>query len=144
MIKLKPSSVATEVRKEDDLYLVGPFWIIGDSLEDIYTGKYKILSEKFLYTYEGRPLKRVLPSEFTHKGIWEKKYKPLYKNVDFDYYPRGRVSEKEGKSFLNIPETLNKDFLIEALRKEYDVKSGFSGIKFTDPTSGNHYTFKLR
>ena len=143
MIKIKTKS-ATEVRKEDDLYFVGPFWIIGNSLKEIFKGNYKILSEKFLYTYDGLPVKKVSPSNFTHKGIWEKKYKLLYNNIDFDYYPRGRVSEKEGKSFLNIPETLNKDFLIKALQKEYNIKTDFSGIKFTDTASGNHYNFKLR
>lgn len=143
MIKIK-TKPATEVRKEDDLYFVGPFWIVGNSLKEIFKGNYKILSEKSLYTYDGLPVKKVSPSNFTHKGIWEKKYKLLYNNVDFDYYPRGRVSEKEGKSFLNIPETLNKDFLIKALQKEYDLKTEFYGIKFTDPTSGNHYNFKLR
>ena len=34
------SESAYEMRKEDDLYLVGPFWIIGKSVEEINKGNF--------------------------------------------------------------------------------------------------------
>ena len=32
---------ATEVKKEDDFYFVGPFWIIGQSVEEINKGNFE-------------------------------------------------------------------------------------------------------
>lgn len=132
----------TEVRKEDDLYFVGPFWIIGSSLSEINKGNFNILAEKFLVNYSGIPIQRVSKSEFTHKGIWETRYRKIY-NKEYNYYPRGRISFKEGKWYLNIPDKLDKNIVVPKIQKEYDIKESFERIKSTDPTTGNHYSFEL-
>lgn len=135
----------SEVRKEDNLYFIGPFWIIGASLSDINEGNLEILSHKFLVDYDGNYVSRVKKSEFTHKGIWESNYKSKY-NVEFDYYPRGRVSfDRLKKEFcVNIPTGLNEEIVVEKLIEDYDLKDFIVNVKYTDPTSGNHYTFKLK
>lgn len=132
-----------ELRKEDDFYFVGPFWIIGDSLDNINKGNFTIISEKFLVDYSGKPTNKVPKSQYTHEGIWNSKYKSSY-NVEYNYYPRGRVSQKNGDSYLNIPDGLNESLIVEKIKDEYDVKRGFKAVKHTDPTSGNHYSFLLK
>lgn len=134
--------ILREVKKEDDLYLVGAFWVIGKSVEDINAGRFKILSEKFLADYDGDVINRVPRAEFTHKGIWEKKYQGVY-GVPYDYFPRGRVSQKQGIAYLNLPNGVNTQIVVDAIRKEFDVHSDFALIKCTDPTTGGHYSFRL-
>ena len=142
--KLYEEESLTEVRKEDDLYLIGPFWIIGKSLAVINDGNFDILSEKFLINWEGEYQSRVTKSEFTHKGIWENKYKSKY-GVAYNYYPRGRVSfNSKTKEFcINIPKGLNEDLILPVIAKEYGINVGRLKVKYTDPTSGDHYTFSL-
>ena len=134
-----------EVRKEEDLYLIGPFWIIGKSLDDINRGNFDFISEKFLIDWEGNYQNRVSKSEFTHKGIWENKYQSIYK-VDYNYYPRGRVSfNSKTKEFgINIPQGLNEELVLPIILKEYGINDSKVNVKYTDPTSGNHYNFLLK
>lgn len=132
-----------EIRKKDDLYFAGPFWVLGASLEEINRGNFVLLAEKFLVDYEGTPVSKVPKSQYTHKGIWENKYKNEL-GTEYNYYPRGRVSQKRGKAYLNIPEGLNQDVLLPVIKKQYDIKQNFDLIKNTDPTTGNHYSFNLR
>ena len=134
---------AYEIRPEDNLYLIGPFWIISDSIEELNKGNFNVIFETFLVDYEGNYVNRVPRSQFTHKGIWENKYKSNYNNVSFDYFPRGRISFYQGKTTLNIPKGLNETLVIESLSKIYDFDKS-SDIKYTDPTSGNHYSFQLK
>ena len=42
-----------EVRKEDDSYYQGAFWIIGDSMQDIKNGVYHLCCHKILSNYSG-------------------------------------------------------------------------------------------
>ena len=130
-----------EMRKEDNLYLVGPFWLIAKSLEDLNEGNFEIISRKFLIDYEGNYQNRVPKSQFTHKGIWENEIK---RQEAFDYLPRGRVSRNHGDTTVNIPAGLNEKVVIERLAKEYDFDTTTANVKYTDPTSGNHYTFNLK
>lgn len=132
-----------EIRKEDDLYFVGPFWIIGTSVEEINSGKFTILAEKFLADFDGNVVERVPRAKFTHKGIWEEKYLAKY-GLEYNYYPRGRISQKQGKAYLNIPNGLNKSVVVPEIKREYDIKTDFALIKDTDPTTGNHYSFLLK
>ena len=132
-----------EIRKEDDLYLIGPFWLIGESVDNILNGNFIILSERFLADFEGNVIHRVPKAQFTHKGTWEMKYKNFY-GVDYNYFPRGRISQKEGKAYLNIPDSINNPLITERLKKEFDIKKDFDMIKNTDPTTGNHYSFQLK
>lgn len=131
-----------EVRKEDDLYFIGPFWIIGNSLSEINKGNFNLIAEKFLVDYNGIPVQKVPKLQFTHKGIWEARYKSTF-GKEYNYYPRGRISFKEGEWYLNIPDKLNKDIVVPKIKQEYDIKENFEMIKSTDPTTGNHYSFEL-
>lgn len=134
-----------EVRKEDDLYFIGPFWIIGRSLADINSDNFEIISEKFLVNWDGNYVNPVSRSQFTHSGIWESKYRHQYK-VDYDYYPRGRISfnAKTKEFHINIPKGLNNNIILPKIIKEYCLDNFKVNVKYTDPTSGNHYTFKLK
>lgn len=133
-----------EVRKEEDLYLMGPFWIIGKSLADINKGNFDFLPEKFLIDWEGNYQNKVSKSEFTHKGIWETKYQANYK-VAYNYYPRGRVSfNSKTKEFgINIPKGLNEELILPIIMKEYGINESKVNVKYTDITSGDHYSFLL-
>lgn len=144
--KLYEDEQLVEVRKEEDLYLVGPFWFIGTSLSEINAGNFELLSEKFLIDWEGNYRNRVSKSEFTHKGIWETKYKSKYSGVSYDYYPRGRVSfNSKTKEFgINIPKGLNEELIIQIIAKDFGINTGKLKVKYTDPTSGNHYSFSLK
>jgi len=141
---------AFEVRKEDDLYLVGPFWLVADSLKELLNCNFKLLNEKFLVDYQGNYVNRVPRSQFTHKGIWETKYKGKYNQVSFDYYPRGRVSydREENVICVNIPSRLKaiQNHIVNVLAKEYGFKAPDIKIRYTDPTQQGqvHYNFTLK
>lgn len=128
-----------EVRKEDDYYFIGPFWIIANSLNELNKGKFDIKAYKFLVDYEGNYLERVPKSQFTHKGIWENENHSFL----YNYYPRGRVSIDKGITYVNIPKGLNEKLVIDALSKSYSFDKSKVVIKHTDPTSGNHYNFLM-
>lgn len=132
-----------ETRKEDDLYFVGPLWILGTSLNEINDGKFVLLTEKFLVDYEGKPVSKAPRSQYTHKGIWDSQYKKEF-GTEYNYCPRGRVGQKQSEAYLNIPNGLNKEVIIPKIKREYDIKKDFALIKDTDPTTGNHYSFLLK
>lgn len=133
---------ANEVRKEDNLYLIGPFWIVGNSIEEINQGNFTILAEKFLVDFQGNYVNRVPKSQFTHAGIWKTKYERSY-NREYDYYPRGRIAAQGNQLTVNLPRGLNESLIIARLAKEFDFDSTLVTIKYTDPTSGAHYSFRL-
>lgn len=137
---------ATETRKEDDLYAVGPFWFIGDSLSEINAGKVELIAKVFLVDYNGKYAVRVPQSQFIHKGIWETDIGKFYVGKTYDYFPRGRVSfdAKEKKIWVNIPKGLNEQLLLPLVAKKYDFDLSEAIVKYTDPTSGNHYQFLLQ
>lgn len=144
-INILNSIQLNEVHKEDNLYLIGPFWIIGKSIEDINNGEFSLICEKFLLNWEGNYANRVPKSQFTHKGIWLNKYAQIY-GKEYDYYPRGRISfDSKSKQFgINIPKGLNESIILPRILKEYDIVIDDIHVKYTDPTSGNHYTFSLQ
>ena len=135
--------ILKEVREKDDLYFAGPFWLIGNSLEDINRGNFSILSEKFLVDYNGQPTVKNNPEVCTHKHIWNSKYKDNY-SVEYNYYPRGRIVFQRGKLYLNIPEGLNVSAIKDALLKEFDYNRDFDNVFYKDPTTGGHYSFQLK
>ena len=139
------SESAYEMRKEDDLYFVGPFWIIGKSVEEINKGNFELLAPtKVLVNYDGDYATKVPKAEFLHKDLWNK-YKSKYNNVEYNFYPRGRISfnSEDKKTWINIPQGLNESLILKSLEKEYDVRIPYE-VKYTDPTSGNHYMFELK
>lgn len=144
--QIKREQPVLEDKKSEDFYLVGPFWFTGASLAQINKGKCNLLPAKFLMDYDGRYQSRVSKSQFTHKGLWEIEFGKRYPSKDFDYFPRGRVSwdSNEHKVWVNIPKGLNEEVLLPMVAQAYEFDLTLAEIKYTDPTTGNHYSFKLR
>lgn len=132
-----------EVRKEDDLYFEGPFWIISLSMEELNKGNFTILSNQYLVDFYGKPVLPLTRYQSTHEYIWNSKYKDSFGIHPYNYYPRGRVVFKEGKVYLNIPKGLPDDLIKKEVARKFDYDE-FDNVFYKDPTSGNHYTFELK
>lgn len=132
-----------EVRKEDDLYFEGPFWIISPSMEELNNGNFTILSNQYLVDFYGKPVLPLTRYQSTHEYIWNSKYKDSFGIHPYNYYPRGRVVFKDGKVYLNIPKGLPDDLIKKEVARKFDYDE-FDNVFYKDPTSGNHYTFELK
>lgn len=132
-----------EVRKEDDLYFEGPFWIISPSMEELNKGNFTILSNQYLVDFYGKPVLPLTRYQSTHEYIWNSKYKDSFGVHPYNYYPRGRVVFKDGKVYLNIPKGLPDDLIKKEAARKFDYDE-FDNVFYKDPTSGNHYTFELK
>lgn len=132
-----------EVRKEDDLYFEGPFWIISPSMEELNNGNFTILSNQYLVDFYGKPVLPLSRYQSTHEYIWNSKYKDSFGVHPYNYYPRGRVVFKDGKVYLNIPKGLPDDLIKKEVARKFDYDE-FDNVFYKDPTSGNHYTFELK
>lgn len=132
-----------EVRKEDDLYFEGPFWIISPSMEELNRGNFTILSNQYLVDFYGKPVLPLTRYQSTHEYIWNSKYKDSFGVHPYNYYPRGRVVFKDGKVYLNIPNGLPDDLIKKEIARKFDYDE-FDNVFYKDPTSGNHYTFELK
>lgn len=132
-----------EVRKEDDLYFEGPFWIISPSMEELNKGNFTILSNQYLVDFYGKLVLPLTRYQSTHEYIWNSKYKDSFGVHPYNYYPRGRVVFKEGKVYLNIPKGLPDDLIKKEVARKFDYDE-FDNVFYKDPTSGNHYTFELK
>lgn len=137
--------IINESRKEEDFYFQGPFWIIADSFLDIIRGNFTILAEKYLSDYEGNYLEKdaISKSARTHKNVWENEYKSYYNNVDFDYYPRGRVSIYKGNAFIHLNSRCNLPKIIDSIVDTYNIDKLTKEIDLNDLYQGSHYNFKL-
>ena len=132
-----------EVRKEDDLYFEGPFWIISPSMEELNKGNFTVLSNQYVVDCYGKPGLPLTRYQSTHEYIWNSKYKDSFGVHPYNYYPRGRVVFKEGKVYLNIPKGLPDDLIKKEVARKFDYDE-FDDVFYKDPTSGNHYTFELK
>lgn len=134
-----------EVRKEDDIYHQGPFWIIGESFTDILRGNFDLIGSKFECTYNGDYLdNNRSKSQRTHKKIWETDYKNVYDQEDYTYYPRGRVSVYNGIAWIHINSKCNIPKIIDRIVKEYNLSKLELEIDLNDVYQGSHYNFKLK
>jgi hypothetical protein len=71
-----------EVRKEDDLFYQGPFWIIANSFLDILRGNFSIIGSKFECNYAGNYINNdKSKSQKTHKIIWRDNYAKIYNSA---------------------------------------------------------------
>ena len=95
-----------EVKKEDDLYFQGAFWILVDSLKDMFiNNNITIVGEKLLSDFNGDYQISIESfRSLTHKRIWLKIKEELNLDVPYNYYPRGRVGIKDGIAYINLPE----------------------------------------
>lgn len=136
--------LVTAARKEDELYYQGPFWIIADTFKDIHRGKFYLLGEPLLCNYSGEYVSDTTSkSAKTHKRIWED-YKSQFNNVDYTYYPRGRVAVYEGTAFIHMNSRCNIPSVINAIVEKYKIDKLEIEIDLNDVYQGSHYDFKLK
>lgn len=134
----------TEVKKEDDLYYQGPFWIIGDSFLSILKGNFDIVSELYPCNYNGDYTDNdISKSAKTHKKVWNN-LKQYHNNVHYTYYPRGRVSIYNGTAFIHINSKCNTPKIIDAIINEYNIQNLEIEIDLNDTYQGSHYDFELK
>ena len=75
--------ILKEVRKEDNNYFEGSFWIIADSVDKLLCGDFNIIGQKESTTYEGIRNRDRNVKLLTHKQLWDS-YKKDY-DVEYDY-----------------------------------------------------------
>jgi hypothetical protein len=132
-------------RKEDDLYYQGPFWIIADTFKDIHRGKFALLGEPLPCDYHGDYVgDTTSKSSKTHKRIWESQYINNYNNVDYTFYPRGRVAVYEGTAFIHLNSKCNIPSVIDAIIDKYKIDKLDIEIDLNDVYQGSHYDFQLK
>lgn len=131
-------------RKEDELYYQGPFWIIADNFKDIHRGKFTLLGEPLPCNYSGEYTNDTTSkSAKTHKKLWDK-YKSSYNDVDYTYYPRGRVAIYEGTAFIHLNSKCNIPQVIDAIVEKYHIEKLDIEVDLNDTYQGSHYDFKLK
>lgn len=135
--------ILKEVRKEDNNYFEGSFWIIADSVDKLLCGYFDIIGQKELTTYEGIRNRDRNVKLLTHKQLWDS-YKKNYNNVCYDYYPRGRVSVYNGKAYININSICNTPKVIDSILSFYCIRDLDYEISYNDVNQGSHYDFKLK
>lgn len=126
----------TEVRKEDDYYFEGPFWVVGDSIKSIRQNKFKLIAVKSACTADGK----VIGSNeqaIQHKKLWPEYGDGVHSAT---YYPRGRVSIYKGTAYVNITPILNDADIIDAIIKEYCLDKLDIDIECK---YGAHYNFEM-
>lgn len=134
----------TCVRKEDDLYYQGPFWIIADSFLDILRGNFELVGSKFACDFNGEYVKKdKSKSQRTHKKVWEEEYANSYGIDSFTYFPRGRVSIHKGIAFVHINSRCNIPKVINKIITEYNIDKLDIEIDLNDTYQGSHYDFEL-
>ena len=112
-----------EVRKEDDYYYQGAFWIIGDSMTDILNNKFHLCCHKILSNYNGNMIDKIESKRsLSHERLWNSQYKQK-ENSDkpFNYYPRGRVDISNGVAYINIINDCDTNDIINNIISEYKI-----------------------
>ena len=136
--------ILNEVRKEDDYYYKGAFWVISDNVANILKGKYTIDGSKILCSYDGKlDRNRESRKNETHENVW-KTIASKYNNVPYNYYPRGRVEIYRGTAYININSILNNPNIIDRIRKLYGIEKLPYHIGLNDLDQGSHYDFLLK
>ena len=135
-----------EVRKEDDLYFVGPFWIIAESEVAINKGQFKLIGETFPVDYQGDYQTNVSSRKGTtaHKQLWTN-YVADYPDKSYKYFPRGRVRIVDGEVFIHLNSKMNNPYVVNAVVNMYGLSklSDNINIEEDDLLQGNHYDFEL-
>lgn len=139
--------VLSEVRKEDDIYFQGPFWIISDSQLSINRGKFTIIGERMPVDYEGNYINGLTGKKgaTSHKVLW-KNYQTKFDNVPFNYYPRGRVRIVSGTPFIHLNSKVNLPKVVNSIISYYDLHKIASSVEIEedDILQGSHYDFQLK
>lgn len=137
------------VRKEDDMFYQGPFWIIGDSVKDIYKGRFEIVGIGFPVDVNGNYIDDSLKRKgsTSHKKLWsDSEFGKWNAEVEYDYFPRGRVRIAGGEVYIHINSNMNTPNIINAIVKEYNLyKFGNKlNIEEDDILQGSHYGYHLK
>lgn len=137
--------ILQEVRKEDDLYYQGAFWIKGNSVLDIKKGKFEIIGIRLPSTYDGSYTSAVVRSKssLTHKRLWFE-YAQELSDKEYNYLPRGRVSIYQGTAFIHLNSLFNQPGIIDSIIKFYSIEKLDIYIDLNDTYQGSHYDFSLR
>lgn len=112
-----------EVRKEDDYYYQGAFWIIGDNMNEILNNHFHLCCHKILSDYNGDMIDKIESKRsLSHERLWNSKYR-LKENSDkpFNYYPRGRVGISNGVAYINIINDCDTNAIINNIISEYEI-----------------------
>lgn len=139
--------ILTEVRKEDDLYNIGPFWIVSHSLKSILTNNFEIKGIKIPVDYNGNYTNEFLrkKSSTSHNKIWTQIDK-VNKSSGYTYYPRGRVRIVNGEVFIHLNSKVNTPQVINKIIEFYNLQklSKNVSIEEDDLIQGSHYNFELK
>lgn len=134
--------ILKEVRKQDDLYYQGAFWIRGNSVLDIKRGNFKIDGIQIPSDYEGHVTTSKSKNSLSHKNLW-KEFNSEEENIPFNYYPRGRVTIYRGKAFIHINSLFNQPDIIDVIIDKYGIEKLDIEIECNDVVQGSHYDFLL-
>lgn len=134
----------TEVRAEDDLYYKGPFWVIADSVLDLQLGRFRIVGNKNLCTYEGKYLE-VSKNSQSHVHAW-KDFPESGKHPEYNYYPRGRVEIYNDNAIIHINSICNTPKIVDSIVAFYELQKLTNRlyVEENDITQGSHYDFLLK
>ena len=134
-----------EVRKEDDVYYQGPFWIIGDSVIEILRGNFSLIGEKYPVSYEGKSFEITMSKNAqSHKNTWKREYASKYDNVPYNYFPRGRVTVYQGIAFIHLHSLMNTPSIVNKVIQMYELNKLQCEIELNDEVQGSHYDFLLK
>ena len=138
--------ILKEVRKEDNMYFQGPFWLVASEFRDILRGKFELVAERFICDYNGLDLSNISKNSQRHKALWNNKVKFELncKDKEFDYYPRGRVSIYKGTAFIHLNSLCNTPAIIDRVVNVYELDKLEIEIELNDEIQGSHYDFKLK
>ena len=136
-----------EVRKEDDIYFSGAFWIVADSFRDILiNNNISIVGEQIATNYDGSYAQVVNSLRgLTHKRLWAEKFQnELCTSHSYNYYPRGRVGISKGHAYINLPiECINAPHLIDLIRRFYGIEKLDYEVVPQDSGKMDNYMFEL-
>lgn len=130
----------SEIRRDEDLYYSGPFWIECNSVKDMLHGDFHLISTRYPTDYHGRIIDNSIKSSRTHKNVW----RATSSDKPYDYYPRGRVAIYDGTAYIHIHHLCNTPRIIDAIIKEYEIQKLDIEIECNDETQGSHYNFLIK
>lgn len=132
-----------EVRKEDNIYYQGAFWIIGDTVKNIKRGKFTIRGIQIPSNYDGEYLRSfVSKASLTHKRLWSE-YSGEFNDKPWNYFPRGRVAIYKGTAYVHLNSLFNQPDIIDEIIERYKIEDLEIEIDLNDTYQGSHYDFLL-
>ncbi|MEG2541051.1 MAG: hypothetical protein RSB59_04685 [Clostridia bacterium] len=137
------------VRKEDEIYFEGTWWLIAKSMDDLLMGNYEIVGEMYSVDYNGNYIgARNSTMMQEHMDIWSKyskKYTVDGKEVPYNYFPRGRVAIMDGgKAYIYMPKKAFTPNIYDAIKRRHNLKNLDVHLSSQSSERGEHYEFMLK